>query len=87
MLSAVSASVAKSILPKTGALGTLVARLKHTLPDLPYDYNALEPYISADIMKLHHQKHHQTYVNNLNAAEEQLAEAMHKGKISQNSQI
>nr|ADC34695.1 Mn-superoxide dismutase [Tegillarca granosa] len=83
MLSAVSASVAESILPKTGALGTLVARLKHTLPDLPYDYNALEPYISADIMKLHHQKHHQTYVNNLNAAEEQLAEAMHKDNINQ----
>lgn len=69
-----------SILPKSGALGTVAARLKHTLPDLPYDYNALEPYISADIMKLHHQKHHQTYVNNLNAAEEQLAEAMQKGK-------
>ncbi|TPX48997.1 hypothetical protein SeMB42_g02781 [Synchytrium endobioticum] len=48
---------------------------KHTLPDLPYDYNALEPYISADIMKLHHQKHHQTYVNNLNVAEEKYHEA------------
>lgn len=83
MLSAVSATVAKSILPKSGALGTVAARLKHTLPDLPYDYNALEPYISADIMKLHHQKHHQTYVNNLNAAEEQLAEAMQKDNINQ----
>lgn len=55
-------------------------RMKHTLPDLPYDYNALEPYISADIMKLHHSKHHQTYVNNLNVAEEKLAEAMEKSK-------
>lgn len=55
-------------------------RMKHTLPDLPYDYNALEPYISADIMKLHHTKHHQTYVNNLNIAEEKLAEAMEKSK-------
>lgn len=49
--------------------------MKHTLPDLPYDYNALEPTISAEIMELHHSKHHQTYINNLNVAEEQLAEA------------
>lgn len=45
------------------------------LPDLPYDYNALEPVISADIMKLHHQKHHNTYVINLNAAMEKLEDA------------
>ena len=38
------------------------------LAELPYDYDALEPYISAEIMRLHHSKHHQTYVNNLNAA-------------------
>ncbi|KAI8848022.1 superoxide dismutase 2 [Chytridium lagenaria] len=53
-------------------------RGKHTLPDLPYDYNALEPYISAEIMQIHHAKHHQTYVTNLNVAEEKLAEAVHK---------
>lgn len=47
----------------------------HTLPALPYEYKALEPIISEEIMTLHHTKHHQTYVNNLNAAEEQLAEA------------
>lgn len=52
---------------------------KHTLPDLPYDFNALEPYIAADIMKLHYEKHHATYVNNLNVAEEKLAEAVAKG--------
>lgn len=43
--------------------------MTHTLPPLPYAYNALEPYISEEIMVLHHTKHHQTYVNALNAAE------------------
>ncbi|KAG6857493.1 hypothetical protein H0H87_002118 [Tephrocybe sp. NHM501043] len=47
----------------------------HTLPDLPYAYNALEPHISSEIMKLHHTKHHQAYVNGLNAAEESYAKA------------
>jgi Fe-Mn family superoxide dismutase len=37
----------------------VTSRSKHTLPDLPYDYNALEPVISAEIMQLHHSKHHQ----------------------------
>jgi superoxide dismutase, Fe-Mn family len=39
-----------------------------TLPELPYDYDALGAYISKDIMQLHHDKHHQTYVDKLNAA-------------------
>ncbi|KAI6147407.1 manganese superoxide dismutase [Pisolithus tinctorius] len=43
--------------------------MTHTLPPLPYAYDALEPYISRQIMTLHHTKHHQTYVNALNAAE------------------
>ncbi|KAK6996023.1 superoxide dismutase [Favolaschia claudopus] len=47
----------------------------HTLPDLPYPYNALEPYISEEIMTLHHKKHHQTYVTGLNAAEEAYAKS------------
>jgi Fe-Mn family superoxide dismutase len=42
--------------------------MKHELPKLPYDYNALEPYIDAKTMELHHTKHHQTYVDKLNAA-------------------
>lgn len=44
------------------------------LPELGYDYDALGSYISADIMKLHHDKHHQTYVDKLNAALEGHAE-------------
>ena len=42
---------------------------KHQLPPLPYAYNALEPYISEEIMRLHHDKHHQSYVDGLNKAE------------------
>ena len=49
--------------------------MAHTLPDLPYAYDALEPYISRQIMELHHKKHHQTYVNALNAAEQAYAKA------------
>ncbi|EDR00921.1 mitochondrial manganese superoxide dismutase [Laccaria bicolor S238N-H82] len=49
--------------------------MANTLPDLPYAYDALEPYISRQIMELHHKKHHQTYVNALNAAEAAYARA------------
>ncbi|KAK3984766.1 manganese superoxide dismutase [Cladorrhinum sp. PSN332] len=45
-----------------------MAVTSYTLPQLPYAYDALEPYISAQIMELHHSKHHQAYVTNLNKA-------------------
>ncbi|MCM2571579.1 superoxide dismutase [Achromobacter xylosoxidans] len=44
--------------------------MAYTLPPLPYAYDALEPHIDALTMEIHHSKHHQTYVNNLNAARE-----------------
>ena len=61
------------------ATSSTTSKAKHTLPDLTYDYNALEPVISAEIMQLHHSKHHQTYVNMYNVAEEKLADAVSKG--------
>ncbi|KAM3720317.1 Superoxide dismutase [Dirofilaria immitis] len=59
--------------------GLNVRQLKHTLPDLPYDYGALEPILSAEIMQVHHGKHHAAYVNALNQAEEKVKEALIKG--------
>jgi Fe-Mn family superoxide dismutase len=49
-----------------------------TLPPLPYDYNALEPHIDEQTMRIHHDKHHAAYVNNLNAALEGHAELQSK---------
>ena len=49
-----------------------------TLPNLPYDFGALEPHIDAKTMEIHHGKHHQAYVNNLNAAIEKAPELANK---------
>ena len=51
---------------------------KYTLPDLPYDFSALEPHISAQTMELHHGKHHAAYVKNANSVLDQLTEAREK---------
>lgn len=55
---------------------------QYKLPELPYDFNALEPVISAEIMMLHYNKHHAGYVTNLNKAMEQLADAEQKQDLA-----
>lgn len=72
----------RAIKPAAAIASTSFVRGKATLPDLPYDYGALEPYISGKIMELHHQKHHQTYVTSLNNALETLSEAESKGDFT-----
>ncbi len=54
----------------------------YTLPELAYDYSALEPNISAKIMELHHSKHHKAYVDGANLAVEKLAEARDNGDLA-----
>jgi len=54
----------------------------YTLPDLPYDYAALEPHISGRIMELHHDKHHAAYVAGANAALDALAQARETGDLA-----
>ncbi|XP_023330822.1 superoxide dismutase [Mn], mitochondrial [Eurytemora carolleeae] len=75
----------KNLMTRSGNLSSLAVagtRQMHKLPDLPYDYNALEPVISAEIMQIHHSKHHATYVTNLNVVEEKLADAVAKNDVS-----
>jgi len=52
----------------------------YTLPDLPYDYGALEPAMSGQILELHHDKHHAAYVKGANDTLEQLAGAGDRGR-------
>jgi superoxide dismutase, Fe-Mn family len=54
----------------------------HQLPPLPYSYDALEPYIDREIMKLHHTKHHQGYVDGLNKAEKEMQKARNSGDFN-----
>ena len=64
------------------ALSVLSRRCKHSLPPLPFEYSALEPVVNREIMEIHYSKHHQTYVNNLNAVEESLGAAVAQGDTS-----
>ncbi|BFZ60667.1 Superoxide dismutase [Mn], mitochondrial [Saitoella coloradoensis] len=81
-LSAVRTSVFRTARLQTVAKMSIAARFKHTLPELAYPYNALEPAISEEIMKIHHTKHHNTYVTNLNAAEEKLEAAVKSNDVA-----
>jgi len=69
-------STARAVALRSGA------RTKFTLPALSYDYGALEPVISGQIMEIHHSKHHNTYVTNLNAAVETLEQATAAGDVT-----
>lgn len=55
---------------------------KYALPPLPYAYNALAPVLSEDTLHLHHDKHHQAYVNGLNVALDKMADARQKGDLA-----
>jgi len=68
------------VLKSTFTTNTVTTAYK--LPDLPYGYNELEPIVSAEIMELHHKKHHATYVNNLNAALEKYSGAQAKNDVA-----
>ena len=57
-------------------------KTSYQLPELPYDFNALEPVISAEIMELHYSKHHRAYVDNLNIALEKYHEAESKNDMA-----
>jgi Fe-Mn family superoxide dismutase len=52
------------------------------LPELPYDYSALEPHLSAEIVELHHDKHHKAYVDGVNTTLEKLSGARESGDLS-----
>ncbi len=60
---------------------------EYTLPDLPYDYGALEPHYSAEILELHHDKHHAAYVKGANGALEKLGEAREKDTFDTINQL
>jgi Fe-Mn family superoxide dismutase len=56
--------------------------MTYTLPDLPYDYSALEPHYSAKVLELHHDKHHKAYVDGLNTTMDKLEKVRASGDYS-----
>ena len=83
-LAGVSPFVASSaaMAQQTGALGWDQAGKRYTLPPLPYDYDALEPAIDSQTMRIHHTKHHAGYVGGLNTALSELAKARETGDMA-----
>lgn len=59
----------------------------YTLPELPYAYDALEPHLSAETLKLHHDKHHAAYVKGANEAMEKMSQARAKGEFATINQL
>jgi Fe-Mn family superoxide dismutase len=60
---------------------------KYELPELPYDYRALEPHYSAEVLELHHDKHHKAYVDGANTTFEKLGEARESGDFGSINQL
>ena len=60
---------------------------KYELPELPYDYSALEPHLSGQILELHHGKHHKAYVDGANTTFEKLGEARESGDFGTINQL
>ena len=60
---------------------------KYELPELPYDYSALEPHYSAEVLELHHDKHHKAYVDGANSTFEKLGEARESGDFGTINQL
>jgi len=56
--------------------------MAHELPDLPYSYDALEPFLGEETLRIHHDKHHQGYVDGLNTAEERIEVAREAGDFA-----
>ena len=61
-----------------------VAIGQHELPPLPYPYEALEPYIGRETVRIHHDLHHKAYVTGLNQAEQELAKQRQEGNFANN---
>ena len=59
----------------------------YELPELPYDYSALEPHYSAEVLELHHDKHHKAYVDGANTTFEKLGEARDSGDFGTINQL
>jgi len=78
-----SSKLPSEVAKSSTALFSALSGTKFELPELAYDYNALEPSISAETMEIHHSKHHQTYITNLNSTMEKIDSAMIAGNVSE----